>query len=132
MEFRAEQDDTKTETSTGAVSILTPPTNIITGDDPRYSRNYQVPWPGNTYMIIEKDTDRAITLTSTGLCLQDIEQDPNANNHWQCVDSNNYMAFYNPTARVYMGHDNGETTSPRWGLSTDVAALVAHDANGHG
>lgn len=100
-----DQDDTKTEASTSAASILTPPSTTVMGDDPRYSRSYQVPWPGNTYMIIEKGTDRAITLTSTGLYLQDIEKDPNANNHWLCVDSHNYIGFFNTKARVYMGHD---------------------------
>ncbi|RSM08712.1 hypothetical protein CDV31_008054 [Fusarium ambrosium] len=107
MDLLRDNDDAKTEASTSAASILTPQSTTITADDPCYSRNYQVPWPGNTYMIIEKGTDRAITLTSTGLYLQDIEKDPDANNHWLCVDSQNYIGFFNTKSRVYMGHDGG-------------------------
>ncbi|KAJ4317167.1 hypothetical protein N0V84_007471 [Fusarium piperis] len=129
-------DDTETFASTSAASISTPPTSTVMTDDHGRSHNYQVPWPGNTYMIVQKGTDRAITLTSTGLQLQDIEQDPEANNHWQCIESNNYIGFYNQKFRVYMGHDgrdgvratslgvDGTETAPRWGLSTSNGVLV--------
>ncbi|KAJ4160198.1 hypothetical protein NW754_003323 [Fusarium falciforme] len=121
---RSDQDDAKTEVSTSAASILTPPSTTIAADDPRYSRSYQVPWPGNTYMIIEKDTDRAITLTSTDLYLQDIEKDPNANNHWLCVDSHNYIGFFNTKARVYMGHDGGNGMLASAGVLNDWELMV--------
>jgi hypothetical protein len=66
-----------------------------------------VPWPNNTYIIIETASVRAITLTENGLCLQDIEEGQDANNRWLCVEKNGYFAFYNPKSGVYMGHDGG-------------------------
>lgn len=101
-------EDAEKSTSTTTASIMTPDTTTVTDENPRYSRNYEAPWPGNTYIIIEKNTNRVITLTKDGLCLEDDEKDHTANKHWQCVDNNNYIGFYNPKARVYMGHDGGD------------------------
>ncbi|KAL6352580.1 hypothetical protein LRP88_13045 [Fusarium phalaenopsidis] len=93
-------------------------------DVSRYEDDGLSPWPGNTYMIIEKGTDRAITLTSTGLYLQDIEKDPNANNHWLCVDSHNYIGFFNTKVRVYMGHDGGNGMLASAGVLNDWELMV--------
>ncbi|KAL2692443.1 hypothetical protein Neosp_002852 [[Neocosmospora] mangrovei] len=98
-------EDAEKSTSTTTDSILTPDEATVTDENPRYSHNYEAPWPGNEYIILEKNTNRAITLTKDGLCLEDDEKDPNANKKWLCVDSNNYIGFFNPKANVYMGHD---------------------------
>lgn len=71
-------------------------------------RVYAVPWPGNTYIIIEKDSDRAIILTKNGLRLQDTKGDHQSpNNHWLCAERNGYFGFLNPKAGKYMGNNGG-------------------------
>ncbi|KAI9898602.1 hypothetical protein N3K66_006962 [Trichothecium roseum] len=62
-----------------------------------------VPWPGSTYIIIERGTDRAITITEDGICLREVEKE--ANDRWLCVGRDNYFGFYNEKKGVYMGHD---------------------------
>ncbi|RSL56220.1 hypothetical protein CEP54_008974 [Fusarium duplospermum] len=102
-------EGTEKRTSTTGDSILTPDTSTVMGEDPNYSRRSEPPWPGNTYKIFEKGRNRAITLTKDGgLCLQNPDKHPDVNDRWQCVDSNNYIGFYNPKARVYMGHDGND------------------------
>ncbi|KAH7177056.1 hypothetical protein EDB81DRAFT_773946 [Dactylonectria macrodidyma] len=94
-----------TETS---ISAKTPPTTVSseTVVDNLFDGQYSaVPWPDSTYMIIEKGSNRAITLTPGGLRLQDIKDGRNGNNHWLCVERNNYFGFYNEKSRRYLGHD---------------------------
>lgn len=91
-----------------AETPLSDPT-VIDDDDVWAGRCIAVPWPGNTYMVIERGSSRAITLTDDGLCLQSISDDRNANNCWRCVESNGYFAFYNAKAGVYLGHNSQET-----------------------
>ncbi|KAH6972770.1 hypothetical protein BKA56DRAFT_592793 [Ilyonectria sp. MPI-CAGE-AT-0026] len=97
-----------TATTESSVSAMTPPTTVSgqTVVENLFDGQYSaVPWPGSKYVIIEKGSDRAITLTSGRLRLQDVNEGRNLNNQWLCVERNNYFGFYNERARVYLGHD---------------------------
>lgn len=66
-----------------------------------------VPWPGKTFIIMQKGTTQAITLLDGHLSMQDaidfIGQD---SNRWMCVEQNGYFGFYNKSTMTYLGHDN--------------------------
>ncbi|CAM1510701.1 Fc.00g010360.m01.CDS01 [Cosmosporella sp. VM-42] len=64
-----------------------------------------VPWHGNTYMILEKTSGRAITLTNHKLGLQDMVEYHDAHNRWLCVETNGYFGFQDPKTGQYIGHD---------------------------
>ena len=65
----------------------------------------QSPSPGRSYVIKKKRTDRAITLTSGGLRLQDTKHGHDASNRWLCVEKGTYFGFYNERSGIFIGHD---------------------------
>jgi hypothetical protein len=71
-----------------------------------------VPWPGSTFLIIEKGTSRAITLHPTSdvvvthISPHNAASAQNARSHWQCVEQNGYFGFRNVHSDTYLGHDN--------------------------
>ena len=85
---------------------------------------YTVPWPGHMYMILEKGTNRVITLTNNGPRLQhaDGQYESSDNNRWLCVEKNGYFGFCNPRTGRYLGHDGdsgmcaGATVLDGWEL----------------
>ncbi|KAK7515421.1 hypothetical protein IWZ03DRAFT_284551, partial [Phyllosticta citriasiana] len=71
-----------------------------------------VPWPSNTYQILEKASGRAITITndpnipnSTSITLQPCAGLTDSRTHWLCVEKNGYFGFHSPKAGTYLGHD---------------------------
>ncbi|KAH7326258.1 hypothetical protein B0I35DRAFT_422270 [Stachybotrys elegans] len=109
-----------TETSTAGITQMTPDTEgtVIDGDS-WDGLVYAVPWPSNSYIILEHRTKRAITLRNGQLYLQDIREDPGANNRWQCVEKQGYFGFCNLKSFVYIGHNGSENRA--------VATAKAHE-----
>ena len=64
-----------------------------------------IPWYDKTYMILDKQTRKAITYTETNLFLCEITDGPNASNSWLCVSRDNFTGFLNKKSRFYLGHD---------------------------
>ncbi|KAK7996495.1 hypothetical protein PG989_004535 [Apiospora arundinis] len=127
-------------------SIFTPPTSklgdhscppTIVGDNiwDGYCSS-AVPWPGNTYMIIEKDSGRPLNRNDDGgVSLGKADDTPTAAAHsqWLCVEKNNHIGFQNPQSGCYLGH-NGRNcaTASAWmmkeweRISTAESALAAY------
>jgi hypothetical protein len=74
-----------------------------------------IPWPGPTFLILEKGTSHALSLhpSSDLVVVNHISplQSPDARNagssHWHCVERNGYFGFRNVRSGMYLGHDNG-------------------------
>lgn len=101
--------------STGT-TIFTPATEP---EDSWDGRVYSIPWPGNTYIILEKASEQVIYTKSNGDVWIDGtsgEHDPYA--HWQCVEQNGYFGFKNVRTGGYLGHDGGD------GIKATARALL--------
>ncbi|EQL01546.1 hypothetical protein G6O67_007019 [Ophiocordyceps sinensis] len=89
-------------------TALTPPTTIAATVWDGW--HHAVPWPGHTFMIVEKNSKRAITLpdTSGRVCLQDTHEghDTNARQQWHCVRRYGWFGFLNPQSGKYLGHND--------------------------
>ncbi|CAI0653628.1 unnamed protein product [Colletotrichum noveboracense] len=81
-------------------TVLTPPTECNTTAS-LWSDRGAIPWPGNTYRIIEKHTNRAITLVNDLIVIKDIEDTAKI--------TNGYFGFQHPPSGRYMGHDGSKT-----------------------
>jgi hypothetical protein len=92
------------ETSTTGYTQRTPETEATEVGDAWNGHIYAVPWPGSSYIIFEHGTNRAITLEHGKVCLRNADENPSANNRWQCVEKQGYFGFYNLKSLVYMGH----------------------------
>ncbi|KAL6857537.1 hypothetical protein ACO1O0_004975 [Amphichorda felina] len=120
------QDDAVSEASTTAFTTVTSLRDPSLIDGLWDGRTYAVPWPDNTYIIVEKGTSRAITLTNNGLRLQDTngQDEDTHNNRWLCVEKNGYFGLCNPRTGRYLGHDGksgmraGATVLDFWELIT--------------
>lgn len=63
-----------------------------------------VPWPGSTYIIVDRAQGRAITMIDGRLSL---ESDACATGSatWACVENKGWLGFRNTASGTYMGHD---------------------------
>ncbi|KAI1768390.1 hypothetical protein GGR53DRAFT_477965 [Hypoxylon sp. FL1150] len=63
------------------------------------------PWPGNTYIIRDPDSQRQITLVRGQLRLA-----PHLGNqggyHWECIEKDGWLGFRSPSDHLHIGHDN--------------------------
>ncbi|KAK8105009.1 hypothetical protein PG999_008368 [Apiospora kogelbergensis] len=101
-------------------SILTPTTSdfgsgcdasqlpTIIGDDAwgGYCSS-AIPWPGNTYIIINKDTRRPLYRHHDGGVYFGKPEETStaaARFQWLCVENNNHIGFQNPQSGCYLGH----------------------------
>ncbi|KAK8081069.1 hypothetical protein PG997_008887 [Apiospora hydei] len=80
-----------------------------------------VPWPGNTYLIIEQASGRPIVRNRDGgIALgnpSEASTSP-AHSRWLCVEANNHFGFQNPQSGRYFGHDGGDIPrATAWGLN---------------
>ncbi|KAK8013575.1 dynamin family [Apiospora marii] len=98
--------------------ILTPEPSEVGGpcheSDWRKAWDETNPWPGNAYMIIEKDTGRALTLRNGELLLAELGSGSQKvaqtmHNTWLCCEHNNYWGFQNKATGRYLGHDGGSS-----------------------
>ncbi|KAK8044156.1 dynamin family [Apiospora rasikravindrae] len=116
--------DDRPHSAAGDLPVLAPEPSIV-GSPRTMSDNAwddSIPWPGNTYMIIEKATGRPITLKENGMIYlpgneEGNEEDaetmsatpaepaPTADNTWYCAESQNYFGFLNRATGRYMGHN---------------------------
>lgn len=62
------------------------------------------PWPGSTYIIVDRAQGRAITMIDGRLSL---ESDACATGscHWVCIENKGWFGFRNTASGKYMGHD---------------------------
>ncbi|KAK8128943.1 hypothetical protein PG984_010051 [Apiospora sp. TS-2023a] len=118
MGFNTPYDDSNTASTT---DDFTPGTSTnddghdysristIHGDDAWDGLCYPaVPWPGNTYLIVEKSSGIAIMRRGDGQITLGSSKDTRmagANTQWLCVESNNHFGFQNPASGFYLGHD---------------------------
>lgn len=120
MTTETKQEDTESETMINASSTTfrgyTPPTTNEAPDS-LWSGRGAIPWPENTFQIIEKQSGKAITLDGDQPKLQDLEETSHQDTHWLCVKQDGYFGFHNPQTGRYLGHD-GKT-----GISTRVFHL---------
>ncbi|RYP72108.1 hypothetical protein DL771_004439 [Monosporascus sp. 5C6A] len=65
-----------------------------------------VPWPGNTFVIRERATGRAITLVDGKLRLKDWDYAGDRGTHWVCERKDGWLGFRNPVSGTYIGHDD--------------------------
>ncbi|RYP80135.1 hypothetical protein DL769_002621 [Monosporascus sp. CRB-8-3] len=65
-----------------------------------------VPWPGNTFVIRERATGRAITLVDGKLRLRDWDCAGDRGAHWVCEQKDGWLGFRNPVSGTYIGHDD--------------------------
>ncbi|RYO82781.1 hypothetical protein DL766_009636 [Monosporascus sp. MC13-8B] len=67
-----------------------------------------VPWPGNTFVIRERATGRAIALVDGKLRLKDWDWDyaGDRGTHWVCELKDGWLGFRNPVSGTYIGHDD--------------------------
>ncbi|KJZ80150.1 hypothetical protein HIM_00864 [Hirsutella minnesotensis 3608] len=111
------KDDTSMSTTAEASGANTPSTGTSIADGIEMDYPQRVPWPGNTYKIIERASGRAMTLEHDKLCLSDAAKIPDTASAWLCVDIDGYFGFQNPKTGRYIGNDgNGgvfaNATSP--------------------
>ncbi|RYP53432.1 hypothetical protein DL768_001577 [Monosporascus sp. mg162] len=65
-----------------------------------------VPWPGNTFVIRERATGRAITLVDGKLCLKNWYCAGDRGAHWVCEGKEGWLGFRNPVSGTYIGHSD--------------------------
>ncbi|KAK4238615.1 hypothetical protein C8A03DRAFT_14954 [Achaetomium macrosporum] len=65
-----------------------------------------VPWPGDTFVIIEKASGRAITQINGELQLE-VNASRRGNFYWVCFERGGWLGFYNTASGNYMGHNGG-------------------------
>lgn len=114
------------ENNTMAPSTLTAtdfgintPSDTIDAPESLWSGPGAVPWPENTFQIIEKHTGRAITLVGDQPKLHSLSVTSHLDTHWLCVRQDGYFGFQNPQTGRYLGHDG------KAGMRTQVSQLKA-------
>ncbi|KAF3077231.1 hypothetical protein CFAM422_000747 [Trichoderma lentiforme] len=101
---------TPSNASTTASSIIYTPRgdsiaigDLYLRDDPSNA----VPWPGNTYVIQDKASGRAITAGAGRVYLRKPLSSSADYTHWLCVEANGYFGFYNKHNNVYITFKDG-------------------------
>ncbi|KAL5086994.1 hypothetical protein Trisim1_012485 [Trichoderma cf. simile WF8] len=61
-----------------------------------------VPWPGNTYVIQDKASGRAITAWNEQVYIQKPSKFIGNAIHWLCVEADGYFGFFNKRANSYI------------------------------
>ncbi|KAI0162044.1 hypothetical protein GGR57DRAFT_452973 [Xylariaceae sp. FL1272] len=67
---------------------------------------YSAPVPGKKYIIIEKESGRAITHSDRGLRLSSPHKYTTAKKTWLLVETRNYFGFYNEVTDKFIGHED--------------------------
>lgn len=94
---------------------LTPPHSVSMADDfvdyldsPEPDNKTGAPWPGNTYIIRDPDSQRQITLVRGQLRLA-----PHLGNqggyHWECIEKDGWLGFRSPSDHLHIGHGMHKT-----------------------
>lgn len=118
------QFDSMSNASSCTCGMDTPPTATETVECPASTESFEcptptesseclwsdhgtVPWPGNTYHIIEKQSGKAITLIGDQVRLRNLRYPRLLGTHWLCIKQVGYFGFQNPKTGGYLGHDGG-------------------------
>lgn len=107
-----EKGDHHSESESSINSGFTP-SDTTTGSD----RGFAVPWPGDTFMIVEKSSGKAISTKNGALSLESSTQLADNTNRWLCVERNGYFGFQNTRSGKYLGHDG------HYGMRVEAPAL---------
>ncbi|KAH8821718.1 hypothetical protein F5884DRAFT_99781 [Xylogone sp. PMI_703] len=86
----------------------TPDSTTIAGselEDHDDSTADSVPWPGGTYLIIEKERNRVLTLIDGKLQLKNQSNPRKGNPYWHCVETEGFLGFRNDASGMFLGHD---------------------------
>ncbi|KAL7811016.1 hypothetical protein V8C44DRAFT_331597 [Trichoderma aethiopicum] len=119
----------QSELSSTAPSVVTPSSSELTTignlrlqDDPSDA----VPWPGNTYNIIEESTGQILTVSvdsllkdyikAATLSFRPTDYGPSPTDSWLCVEAEGYFGFFHPHSNMYLSvHEPGKDLSPSFG-----------------
>ncbi|OHE91361.1 hypothetical protein CORC01_13338 [Colletotrichum orchidophilum] len=114
MAAQAKHDDAVSD-STSAIDspVLTPITTSIAGDISTDAHLSDVPWPGKTFYIIERQSGKAITLVDDQPVLLDLRTTRDPSTVWLCVEKQGYFGFQNPSAGKFIGH-GGKSDVGTW------------------
>jgi hypothetical protein len=63
-----------------------------------------VPWPGSTYIIVDRAGGRAITMIDGRLSLE-TDACATGSATWVCIENKGWFGFRNTASGKYMGHD---------------------------
>ncbi|PTB69987.1 hypothetical protein BBK36DRAFT_1083594, partial [Trichoderma citrinoviride] len=75
-----------------------------------------VPWPGDTYKIIEESTGASLAVHYASLRLLDFGNAWEPNLSWLCVETNGYFGFFHPRSNLYLSaHGTGINLSKTFG-----------------
>ncbi|KAK9775844.1 putative Fascin domain-containing protein [Seiridium cardinale] len=109
--------DDASEVSTCSIASGTATSASTVADDPDETFSGLI--PGSTYIILERQSLRAITLTKDGLCLKDMQEGQDSSNRWLCVERSGWLGLQDPKSGKYMGHNgNGSVRA----VATDFHA----------
>ncbi|WQF88300.1 hypothetical protein CDEST_13314 [Colletotrichum destructivum] len=67
---------------------------------------WDTPWPGDIFQIVERSTRRAITLVDHEVLLRYASGSRTPSTLWYCIEKDGYFGFQNPRTGRYLGHDN--------------------------
>ncbi|KDN65338.1 hypothetical protein CSUB01_11561 [Colletotrichum sublineola] len=106
MATRNEQKDPLPESSSETSPPVSTPPAAVAADETVWDDNGDVPWPGRTFHIFERNTCRVITIVDDKPVLMDLKGDRHPSTPWHCVEKNGYFGFQNPRSGRYLGHDS--------------------------
>lgn len=67
-----------------------------------------VPWPGQVYHIVEKQSGEAITLIGDQVRMGSLVNSKVLGTRWLCVKQDGYLRFKKLETSGYLGHDGGK------------------------
>lgn len=136
MAIDAKQEGHKSDMMSNASTIpfqmMTPP-STAENTESLWSGPGAIPWPENTFQIIEKQSGRAITLVGDQPKLHSLSSKSHLDTHWLCVKQNGYFGFQNPHTGRYLGHDgkSGICTSASQLKKWELWTPREHPEGGH-
>ncbi|KAH6894109.1 hypothetical protein B0T10DRAFT_456355 [Thelonectria olida] len=92
-----------------------------------------VPWQGNTYMILEKGTNRAMTFHLNRAHVEDLDEalSNKEDQIWLCVEKNGYLGFHYPPFGGYLSCGEDFVVHARsQHLSSDECFTLRHHPSG--
>ncbi|KAL6806062.1 hypothetical protein J3E68DRAFT_390207 [Trichoderma sp. SZMC 28012] len=88
-----------------------------------------VPWPGNTYIIQDRDSKQSITTCNTVFASNVSSTDRDT--HWLCVESGGYFGFFNKQNNIYLSFQNDRIQSASDFGSREFFLPIRHPRGGY-
>jgi hypothetical protein len=88
---------------------------------------YAVPWPGSTFIIVEKSSGKAITVRDGKVVMEEhgagagTGASSDKGKQWFCVEKNGHFGFQNQASGNYIGHDG------TYGIRASASHLLAYE-----